>query len=175
MFKVSVKTEFKEAYALIRRAQNLRPPLNRCVAIGVIEFQENIRVGGRPPFRPLKLATIIGWVGGPGSPQRKTWFTKTGKLTKAAARKVATRRPLWDTGALEKSIRPGPILSNTSALVVAGGGDVPYAAIHQFGGFTGRNKAVYVPARPYMLLRPETRERMGQVISTYILTGRVGG
>ena len=36
---------------------------------------------------------------------------------------------------------------------------IPYAAIHHFGGMTGRKHAARMPARPYMVIIPEEKER----------------
>lgn len=66
------------------------------------------------------------------------------------------------TGTLFKSLgRNDPnntfrIIPNDSGFTVVYGSTVPYAAIHEYGGNAGRNRAVPIPKRPY--LNPALRE-----------------
>ncbi|MGE4827823.1 phage virion morphogenesis protein [Yersinia enterocolitica] len=71
-------------------------------------------------------------------------------------------RPDW-TPSLAAEARDGQTLQATGRLMgsvatdydashVAVGTNVIYGAIHQFGGETGRNKAVELPARPFLPL-----------------------
>lgn len=55
------------------------------------------------------------------------------------------KKKLVDKGKLVNSIHTSH--TPTSAKI---GTNVPYAAIHQFGGKTGRNHKVFIPARPFM-------------------------
>lgn len=60
------------------------------------------------------------------------------------------------TGTLFKSLgRNDPnntfkIIPNDSGFTVLYGSTVPYAAIHEYGGNAGRNRAVPIPKRPYL-------------------------
>lgn len=55
----------------------------------------------------------------------------------------------WDTGTLSRSITMEGVMSGERVIV---GTDVIYAAIHEFGGLTGRNHSVRIRPTPY--LRP---------------------
>lgn len=44
-----------------------------------------------------------------------------------------------------------------------------YAAIHQFGGNTGRNKKVEIPARPYLKLTDEDINQVLKVTKDYLI------
>ena len=48
------------------------------------------------------------------------------------------------------------------------GSDLPYAAIHQFGGEAGRNKAVTIAARPYLGLSDDDQRELEDILSDYI-------
>lgn len=47
-----------------------------------------------------------------------------------------------------------------------------YGAIHQFGGPTGRNHAVDMPARPYLMIQDEDLAEMQAALMDYVLEGR---
>lgn len=68
----------------------------------------------------------------------------------------------YDTGTLRKSIEsrvePGKW--------VEVGTDVVYAAIHEFGGRTGRNNSVLIKAKPYMTPAFEAQQR-GKAIDEF--------
>jgi phage gpG-like protein len=61
------------------------------------------------------------------------------------------------TGALFKSLRRNDasnifrIETSPTGFNVIYGSALPYAAIHEYGGRAGRNKAVTIPKRPYLL------------------------
>jgi phage virion morphogenesis protein len=48
------------------------------------------------------------------------------------------------------------------------GSNLVYAAIHQLGGKAGRNRAATIPARPYLVFRPEDPQNIVQALQTYI-------
>lgn len=58
----------------------------------------------------------------------------------------AGNKPLIRTGALMNSIR-----TNVTRRKMTVGSDLPYAAIHQFGGMAGRGRRTRIPARPYLM------------------------
>ena len=72
---------------------------------------------------------------------------KQGGRPEWLALKYRSGIPLNDTGALRQSI--DELSDNDTALV---GTNMVYAAIHQFGGWAGRNRKVYIPARPFLQL-----------------------
>ena len=42
-----------------------------------------------------------------------------------------------------------------------------YAAIHQFGGWAGRNRKVYIPARPFLQLTNEDKQDLMDDVQDY--------
>lgn len=48
------------------------------------------------------------------------------------------------------------------------------AAIHQFGGQTGKNKAVTLPARPYNVVQEEDLEEIQAAAQGFLKTGGCG-
>jgi len=78
---------------------------------------------------------------------------KQGGRPEWLALKYRSGIPLNDTGALRQSI--DELSDNDTALV---GTNMVYAAIHQFGGWAGRNRKVYIPARPFLQLTNEDKQ-----------------
>jgi HK97 gp10 family phage protein len=72
------------------------------------------------------------------------------------------KQNLVDTGNLLNSIQQKEIRVQDTTAEVEVGTDVVYAAIHEFGGVTGRNYATTIPARPYM--RPAVDEGKQRII-----------
>lgn len=54
-------------------------------------------------------------------------------------------------------------------------GPTEYAAIHQFGGEAGRNRATTIPARPYLGLSDEDREEIADAASDALDRAAKGG
>jgi len=73
---------------------------------------------------------------------------------------------LLDTGRLRRGVRAEGTAKGRKATVVVGTVPIVYAAIHQFGGQAGRNRAVTLPARPYVGLRAQTIEKIRAFIRT---------
>ena len=48
------------------------------------------------------------------------------------------------------------------------GTNLPYAAIHQFGGRTGRNRRVNMPPRPYIGLNKEIMDEAQAILSDFL-------
>jgi hypothetical protein len=57
------------------------------------------------------------------------------------------------TGNLRRDVQAVPATGGGTQFVVAlsAGANVPYAAIHEFGGDAGKGGHAHIPARPYML------------------------
>ena len=73
---------------------------------------------------------------------------------------------------------PGEILVNKGNLkrisyaadkqsVVISAANVPYAAIHHFGGQAGRHHATNIPARPYLLLQDEDVTEVHAILADF--------
>lgn len=55
------------------------------------------------------------------------------------------------------------------------GSNVIYAAIHQFGGETGRNRAVDMPARPYLGVNDADLDEIELIVADYVSDFGTGG
>ena len=87
---------------------------------------------------------------------------KQGGRPEWLALKYRSGIPLNDTGALRQSIYE--LSDNDTALV---GTNMVYAAIHQFGGWAGRNRKVYIPARPFLQLTNEDKQDLMDDVQDY--------
>lgn len=88
------------------------------------------------------------------------------------AKKAATRAKLLggaltlvDTGKLMRSIRHKVFYRRK---YVAIGTNVEYAAIHQFGGRTGKRKSVKLPARPFLYFTAVNRIQIMRIVRSYV-------
>lgn len=166
MFRVRVDTgqTGQILNAMFHRGRDLTPVLRTRVAPDqLISIHKNFDVSGRPPWAPLKASTLGAWMG--RYKKGGAYRTKGGGLTKKGQRAMAGRKPLLDTGALRRSVRVHKV-SPRSLQMGAGGGSVPYAAIHQFGAPKKR-----IPARPFMVWQPEDLAVHQHNIRHYIITG----
>lgn len=55
------------------------------------------------------------------------------------------------------------------------GTNLIYARIHQFGGKAGRGHRATIPARPYLVFRPEDPEMIARKMEAYIAQNVVEG
>jgi phage gpG-like protein len=70
---------------------------------------------------------------------------------------------LFQSGALLRSIaRTTGGDGGSYWAMVSTSGSLPYAFIHQFGGYAGRGGSAYIPPRPYMVVTEETEARIMQ-------------
>lgn len=74
---------------------------------------------------------------------------------------AAGDKTLTDRGHLADSINYIVALAGNSVEI---GSNFEYAAIHQFGGEAGRNRAVEIEARPYLGLTPELNAEIGEMV-----------
>lgn len=87
---------------------------------------------------------------------------KQGGRPEWLALKYRSGIPLNDTGALRQSI--DELSDNDTALV---GTNMVYAAIHQFSGWAGRNRKVYIPARPFLQLTNQDKQDLLDDVQDY--------
>ena len=87
---------------------------------------------------------------------------KQGGRPEWLALKYRSGIPLNDTGAMRQSI--DELSDNDTALV---GTNMVYAAIHQFGGWAGRNRKVYIPARPFLQLTNQDKQDLLDDVQDY--------
>lgn len=134
-------------------------------------FETATDPAGRP-WAPLKASTMAAYLS-----RGKGNYKKDGSLTKKGAARLASRRPLYDTGDLL-----GSLTSSASRSQARVGFGQPYAAIHQFGGQAGRGKKVTIPARPFLpvtatgqWLGSDDRNAVLDILRSAIQTAADGG
>ncbi len=126
---------------LAKRSENLRPLMKNIAGIFAYSTEENFKEEGRPKWENLKDSTI----------------------------KQRTKKKQWPgmilqvTGQLASSVNT--YYDNESAII---GSNLDYAAIHQVGGDAGRNKAVEIPARPYLKLTDDDFDEILDVTKSYL-------
>ncbi len=126
---------------LAERSENLRPLMKNIAGIFAYSTEENFKEEGRPKWENLKDSTI----------------------------KQRTKKKQWPgmilqvTGQLASSVNT--YYDNESAII---GSNLDYAAIHQVGGDAGRNKAVEIPARPYLKLTDDDFDEILDVTKSYL-------
>ena len=125
-FQITIKdNELKtELTKLQTKVRNLKPLLNQ-VGYYLLEVVEN-------SFENEADANGKAWQ--ELSPSYLNYKNKKGYTKK-----------LQNRGTLAESI---DFTTTTDALIL--GTNIEYAAIHQFGGFAGRNKSAFIPARPFL-------------------------
>lgn len=126
---------------LAQKSENLRPLMKNIAGIFAYSTEENFKEEGRPKWQNLKDSTI----------------------------KQRTKKKQWPgmilqvTGQLASSVNT--YYDDDSAII---GSNLAYAAIHQLGGQTGRNKSVEIPARPYLKLSDDDMDEILDVTKSYL-------
>lgn len=133
---------------MARRTTDFRPLLSRLAILGFKDVQEHFRLESGPDGRwhPLKESTIRRRRSGP-NPSRGY-------------------KILQDTGALRNALTPGSgerIFEGTSKITLTlDTNRIKYAGTHEFGRGS-------IPARPFMWLSSEMRERMSGLFAKWIM------
>jgi len=142
---------FEQALERLARSSLDMAPVMRDIA-GLLEREtdDNFRAQGRPPWKPLAQATILGRLMGRDKDGKSkglgSILNRQGDLRASARRKLEGGMAiLQDTGTLRGSIRA---FTDDDHVVIGSG--LQYAAIHQFGGKAGRGRKVTIPARPFL-------------------------
>ena len=127
---------------LARRGENLRPLMKNIAGIFAYSTEENFANEGRPD----------------------KWLDLSEK-TKKQRRKTGhwPGQILQVSGQLASSINT--YYDDESAII---GSNLDYAAIHQLGGQTGKNKSVSIPARPYLNLANDNIEEILEETEKYL-------
>lgn len=150
----------------LERAGTATAPLMRDISLGlVLSTQRRFELEQSPEgkkWKPFSPVTLYMRAGG------RKGFTKSGKVRKAAERKMNSAKLLRRTGRLFQSIT-----AQHSATVAMAGTNVIYAAIHNFGGPAGRGKKVEIPARPYFGISSADEAMISDAVSSYY--GQVWG
>lgn len=104
--------------------------------------------------------------------RRQGWFPKIWQRSAAAAARHG--QTLVETAYLRNSMHA----TSGDSWAAAGTDKLVYAAIHQYGGRTGRNHAVSLPARPYLPidaagnLHSSDSRFISAVLGNWIIHGR---
>lgn len=127
---VEIKIDNKEVNErlldLAKRGENLRPLMKNIAGIFAYATEENFREEGRPD-KWTDLAEITK----KNRTKKRKW---PGQILQVEGKLAASVNTQYD---------------DNSAVI---GSNLPYARIHQLGGFAGKNKKVKIPARPYLQL-----------------------
>ncbi len=75
------------------------------------------------------------------------------------------------TGRLRSSISSSQTAKSGNSYETRVGTNVAYARIHEYGGYTGRNRSTFIPARPF--LAPSIQDRANQQQIIDILTRNI--
>lgn len=135
---IEIKIDNKEVLTrlqeLASRGENLRPLMKNIAGIMATATEDNFKNEGRPDK----------WV-------------DLSETTKKQRQKIGKYpgQILHVSGQLASSVSTA--YDDNSALI---GSNLAYAAIHQLGGQTGKNKKTTIPARPYLKLTDDNFEEI---------------
>ena len=141
-----VKIENKEVETrlldLAQRSENLRPLMKNIAGIFAYSTEENFKNEGRPDkWTELSESTIK---------QRTKHNQWPGMILQVSGQLASSVNTYYD---------------DTSAIISS---NLAYAAIHQLGGETGRNKTAEIPARPYLKLTDNDFEEILHVCENFL-------
>ena len=80
------------------------------------------------------------------------------------AARTENRKTLHKSGHLRRSVHR----TNAAGGEVKVGTTAVYGAIHQFGGFAGKDKKTELPARPFIGINRETQKRIADYLEEYL-------
>lgn len=120
-------------------------------------IEQTFRDQGSPAgsWPPLALRTLGGGI-------RSKAFAKA--LRQSLKGGGAGRKILIQSGRLKNSIT-----SHVEGNRLIIGTNLVYARIHQMGGMAGRGRKTRIPARPFLVFRPEDPERMQKAMDAAML------
>lgn len=136
------------AASRVQQTEILTEQLERAL---ISQSLQNFHAQGRPKWAGLSTVTIQMY----------------------AKRGIHNSAILQVTGALRNSIQ-GDSDKNSVTIMAGSGASTAYAAIHQFGGFAGRNRKVKIKARPYLpitaqgFLQPEAEQAVDHIAGLFI-------
>lgn len=132
----------KKLLELAEKGENLRPLMKNVAGIFAYSTEENFKEEGRPDK----------WV-------------DLSETTKKQRQKIGKYpgQILQVSGQLASSVSTA--YDDNSAVI---GSNLAYAAIHQLGGQTGKNKKTTIPARPYLKLTEDNFEEIIYEVEKYL-------
>ena len=127
---------------LASRGENLRPLMKNIAGIMSTATEDNFKDEGRP----------------------EKWVDLS-ETTKKQRQKIGKYpgQILQVSGQLASSVSTA--YDDNSALI---GSNLAYAAIHQLGGQTGKNKKTTIPKRPYLMLTDDNFEEIIYEVEKYL-------
>ena len=143
---IEIKIDNKEVLTrlqeLASRGENLRPLMKNIAGIMSTATEDNFKDEGRP----------------------EKWVDLS-ETTKKQRQKIGKYpgQILQVSGQLASSVSTA--YDNDSAVI---GSNLAYAAIHQLGGQTGKNKKTTIPARPYLKLTDDNIEEIFDEINKFL-------
>ena len=143
---IEIKLDNKEVESrlldLAKRSKNLRPLMKNIAGVFAYSTEENFKEEGRPDkWTDLAEST---------KRQRKKKGHWPGQILQVSGQLASSISTYYD---------------NDSAVI---GSNLDYAAIHQFGGQTGKNQSVTIPARPYLKLTNEDFEEILSMTENFL-------
>lgn len=99
------------------------------------------------------------------SPDGTRFQSLAAATTKRKAAKGKIRKILQEEGNLV-----GTIAAQVQGEGVAIGSNLPYSAIHQFGGKAGKARKVTIPARPYLGTNEVDEEEIASLIEDHLMS-----
>ena len=143
---IEIKIDNKEVLTrlqeLASRGENLRPLMKNIAGIMATATEDNFKNEGRPD-KWIDLSETT-------KKQRQKIGKYPGQILQVSGQLASSVSTAYD---------------DNSAVI---GSNLAYAAIHQLGGQTGKNKKTTIPARPYLKLTDDNIEEIFEEINNFL-------
>ena len=143
---IEIKIDNKEVLTrlqeLASRGENLRPLMKNIAGIMATATEDNFKDEGRPD-KWIDLSETT-------KKQRQKIGKYPGQILQVSGQLASSVSTAYD---------------DNSAVI---GSNLAYAAIHQLGGQTGKNKKTTIPARPYLKLTDDNIEEIFEEINNFL-------
>ena len=143
---IEIKLDNKEVLTrlqeLASRGENLRPLMKNIAGIMATATEDNFKDEGRPD-KWIDLSETT-------KKQRQKIGKYPGQILQVSGQLASSVSTAYD---------------DNSAVI---GSNLAYAAIHQLGGQTGKNKKTTIPARPYLKLTDDNIEEIFEEINNFL-------
>ena len=143
---IEIKIDNKEVLTrlqeLASRGENLRPLMKNIAGIMATATEDNFKDEGRPD-KWIDLSETT-------KKQRQKIGKYPGQILQVSGQLASSVSTAYD---------------DNSAVI---GSNLAYAAIHQLGGQTGKNKKTTIPVRPYLKLTDDNIEEIFEEINNFL-------
>ena len=140
--KIDNKEVLTRLHELASRGENLRPLMKNIAGIMATATEDNFKDEGRPD-KWIDLSETT-------KKQRQKIGKYPGQILQVSGQLASSVSTAYD---------------DNSAVI---GSNLAYAAIHQLGGQTGKNKKTTIPARPYLKLTDDNIEEIFEEINNFL-------